>query len=62
VFDVETQIAVKEQAGRDKDLPGLLLLRHVLEESRKKSRLWLVPPIPPPRQPPGGFTIFSSSV
>jgi len=37
VLDVETQIAVKEETGRDKDLPGLLLLRHVLEESRKKS-------------------------
>jgi hypothetical protein len=37
VLDVETQIAVKEEAGRDKDLPGLLLLRRVLEESRKKS-------------------------
>jgi hypothetical protein len=33
---VETQIAVKEETGREKDLPGLLLLRHVLEESRKK--------------------------
>jgi predicted nucleotidyltransferase len=36
VLDVETQIAVKEETGREKDLPGLLLLRHVLEESRKK--------------------------
>lgn len=31
VLDVETQIAVKEETGREKDLPGLLLLRHVLE-------------------------------
>ena len=36
VLDVETQIAVKEEAGRDKDQPGLFLLRNVLEESRKK--------------------------
>ena len=36
VLDVETQIAVKEEVGRVKDQPGLLLLRHVLEETRKK--------------------------
>ena len=36
VLDVETQIAVKEEAGREKDQPGLFLLRNVLEESRKK--------------------------
>lgn len=36
VLDVETQIAVKEETGREKDLPGLLLLRHILEQSRKK--------------------------
>ncbi len=37
VLDIETQIAVKEEVGRDKDRLGLLLLRHVLEETRKKS-------------------------
>src|SRR5215469_7809037 len=36
VLDVETQIAVKEETGREKDRAALLLLRHVLEESRKK--------------------------
>ncbi len=36
VLDVETQIAVKEATGRDKDSRGLMLLRHVLEEQRKR--------------------------
>jgi hypothetical protein len=36
VLDVETQIAVKEETGREKDRAALLLLRHVLEEHRKK--------------------------
>ena len=29
-------LAVKEEVGRDKDQLGLLLLRHVLEETGKK--------------------------
>jgi hypothetical protein len=37
VLDVETQIAVKEETGREKDQPGVFLLRHILEDSRKKS-------------------------
>ena len=36
VLDIETQIADKEEVGRDKDEAGLRLLRHVLEETRKK--------------------------
>jgi len=36
VLDLETQIAVKEEIGREKDLAALPLLRHALEESRRK--------------------------
>jgi len=36
VLDLETQIAVKEEAGRDKDLAVLPILRRTLEESRRR--------------------------
>ena len=36
VLDLETQIAVKEEIGQEKDLAALPLLRHALEESRRK--------------------------
>jgi len=36
VLDLETQIAVKEEAGREKDLAVLPVLRRTLEESRRR--------------------------
>ena len=36
VLDLETQIAVKEETGQEKDLAALPLLRRALEESRGK--------------------------
>jgi predicted nucleotidyltransferase len=36
VLDLETQIAVKEEIGQEKDLAALPFLRHALEESRRK--------------------------
>ena len=36
VLDLETQIAVKEETGRDKDLAVLPILRRTLEESRRR--------------------------
>jgi hypothetical protein len=36
VLDLETQIAVKEEIGQEKDLAALPLLRRALEESRRK--------------------------
>jgi hypothetical protein len=36
VLDLETQIAVKEEIGQEKDLATLPVLRHALEESRRK--------------------------
>ena len=38
VLNLETQIAVKEEIGQEKDLAALPLLRHALEESRRKRR------------------------
>jgi len=37
VLDLETQIAVKEEAGREKDLAVLPILRRTLEETRRQS-------------------------
>jgi hypothetical protein len=36
VLNLETQIAVKEEIGQEKDLAALPLLRRALEESRRK--------------------------
>jgi hypothetical protein len=36
VLNLETQIAVKEETGQEKDLAALPLLRRALEESRRK--------------------------
>ena len=36
VLNLETQIAVKEEIGQEKDLAALPFLRHALEESRRK--------------------------
>ena len=36
VLNLETQIAVKEEIGQEKDLAALPVLRHALEESRRK--------------------------
>jgi predicted nucleotidyltransferase len=36
VLNLETQIAVKEEIGQEKDLAALPILRHALEESRRK--------------------------
>jgi len=36
VLDLQTQIAVKEEVGQEKDLAALPLLRRALEESRRK--------------------------
>jgi predicted nucleotidyltransferase len=36
VLNLETQIAVKEEIGQEKDIAALPLLRHALEESRRK--------------------------
>jgi predicted nucleotidyltransferase len=36
VLDLETQIAVKEEIGQEKDLAALPVLRRALEESRRK--------------------------
>ena len=36
VLDLETQIAVKEEIGQEKDLAALPILRHAFEESRRK--------------------------
>ena len=36
VLDLETQIAIKEEIGQEKDLAALPFLRHALEESRRK--------------------------
>jgi len=36
VLDLETQIAAKEEAGREKDLAALPILRRTLEESRRR--------------------------
>jgi predicted nucleotidyltransferase len=37
VLGLETQIAVKEEIGGEKDLAALPILRHTLEESRRRS-------------------------
>ena len=36
VLNLETQIAVKEEVGQEKDMAALPILRHALEESRRK--------------------------
>jgi predicted nucleotidyltransferase len=36
VLNLETQIAVKEEIGQEKDLAALPLLRRALDESRRK--------------------------
>ena len=36
VLDLETQIAVKEEIGQEKDLAALPILRRTLEELRRK--------------------------
>jgi hypothetical protein len=36
VLNLEMQIAVKEEIGQEKDIAALPLLRHALEESRRK--------------------------
>jgi len=36
VLNLEMQIAVKEEIGQEKDTAALPLLRHALEESRRK--------------------------
>jgi hypothetical protein len=38
VLNLETQIAVKEETGQEKDLAALPLLRRALEESRRNRR------------------------
>ena len=38
VLNLETQIAVKEETGQEKDLTALPLLRRALQESRRKHR------------------------
>jgi predicted nucleotidyltransferase len=36
VLDIETQITVKQETGRDRDITDVALLRNVLAESRKR--------------------------